>query len=154
MMSKNSSDVLASNHGQSVEVEYLVCEMSQESACQIRRIIHKAGKYFAESELEAKKTYFENTIKPTVIQNGNRIAVPIIYGSPERWKSVQSDGALRDKDGKLIDLTVDQYLSIGREPPHKEGQKASMLGFEYRTRTLELLGRVTKELSSNGTPRL
>lgn len=59
-----------------------------------------------------------------------------------------------DKEGKLIDLTVDQYLSIGREPPHKDGQKASMLGFEYRTRTLELLGRVTNELSSNGTPRL
>lgn len=59
-----------------------------------------------------------------------------------------------DKDGKLIDLTVDQYLSIGREPPHKDGQKASMLGFEYRTRTLELLGRVTKAISSNGTPRL
>ncbi len=57
-----------------------------------------------------------------------------------------------DKDGKLIDLTVDQYLSIGREPPHKDGTKASMLGFEYRTRTLELLSRVTKELSSNGTP--
>jgi len=59
-----------------------------------------------------------------------------------------------DKDGVLIDLTVDQYLSLNREPPHKEGQKASMLGFEYRTRTLELLDRVTKELSSNGTPRL
>ena len=24
--------------------------------------------------------YFENIIKPTVIQNGNRIAVPVIYG--------------------------------------------------------------------------
>jgi hypothetical protein len=48
------------------------------------------------------KYYFENTIKPTVIQNGNRIAVPIIYGSPERWKSVQSDGVYRDKDGKIM----------------------------------------------------
>lgn len=48
------------------------------------------------------KYYFENTIKPSVIQNGNRVPVPIIYGSPERWKSVQSDGALRDKDGKIL----------------------------------------------------
>jgi hypothetical protein len=48
------------------------------------------------------KYYFENTIKPTVIQNGNRITVPVIYGSPERWKSVQSDGVYRDKDGKIM----------------------------------------------------
>lgn len=58
-----------------------------------------------------------------------------------------------DKDGNLIDLTVDQYISTDREPPHKEGIKASMLGFKYRTRVLTLLERVTKEISSNGTPR-
>ena len=51
---------------------------------------------------EVIKYYFENTIKPTVIQNGNRLPVPIIYGSPERWKSVQADGVYRDKDGKLM----------------------------------------------------
>ena len=51
---------------------------------------------------EVIKYYFENTIKPSVIQNGERIMVPIMYGSPERWKTVQSDGALRDKDGKLL----------------------------------------------------
>jgi hypothetical protein len=51
---------------------------------------------------EVIKYYFENTIKPTVIQNGERVMVPIMYGSPERWKTVQSDGALRDKDGKLL----------------------------------------------------
>ena len=51
---------------------------------------------------EVIKYYFENTIKPTVIQNGTRIPVPIMYGSPERWKTIQSDGALRDKDGKLL----------------------------------------------------
>ena len=26
-----------------------------------------------------------------------------------------------DKDGTLIDLTVDQYLSLNREPPHAQG---------------------------------
>jgi hypothetical protein len=30
--------------------------------------------------------------------------------------------------------------------------KASMLGFDYRKRVLKLLDKVTKELSSNGTP--
>jgi hypothetical protein len=51
---------------------------------------------------EVIKYYFENTIKPTVIQNGERVPVPIMYGSPERWKSVQAEGALRDKSGKLM----------------------------------------------------
>lgn len=46
--------------------------------------------------------YFENVIKPTVIQNGQRLAVPVIYGSPERWKAVQNDGFYRDKNGKLM----------------------------------------------------
>ena len=51
---------------------------------------------------EVIKYYFENTIKPSVIQNGNRVPVPIMYGSPERWKTIQAEGALRDKDGKLL----------------------------------------------------
>ena len=29
--------------------------------------------------------YFEKVIRPFVIQNGERIPVPIIYGAPERW---------------------------------------------------------------------
>ena len=57
-----------------------------------------------------------------------------------------------DLNGKLIDLTVDQYLSLNREPPHSSGEKASMLGFEYRKRVLALLDKVMKQLSSKGTP--
>lgn len=45
--------------------------------------------------------YFNNVIKPSVIQNGSKINVPILYGSPERWKSVQKDGFYRDKNGKI-----------------------------------------------------
>lgn len=51
---------------------------------------------------EAIKYYFDNVINPSVVQNGNRIAVPTIYGSPERWKSVQRDGYYRDKKGKIM----------------------------------------------------
>ena len=50
---------------------------------------------------EAIMYYFNNVIKPSVIQNGDRTPVPIIYGSPERWKGVQKDGYFRDKEGKL-----------------------------------------------------
>ncbi len=45
--------------------------------------------------------YFDNIIKPNVIQNGQQIAVPIIYGSPERWKAVQADGFYRDANGAI-----------------------------------------------------
>jgi len=57
-----------------------------------------------------------------------------------------------DLHGNLIDLTVSQYTSVGRIPPHKEGTKASILGFEYRKRVQRLLDKVIKDLSENGTP--
>jgi len=57
-----------------------------------------------------------------------------------------------DLNGKLVDLTVDQYTSVGRTPPHADGTKASILGFEYRKRVLRLLDMVTNQLSENGTP--
>jgi len=46
--------------------------------------------------------YFDNIIKPNVVQNGNRVAVPVIFGDAEKWKSVQNDGFYRDKDGKIM----------------------------------------------------
>jgi putative sterol carrier protein len=50
----------------------------------------------------ALEYYFKNTLKLKVIQDEQNIAVPIIYGSPERWKAVQKDGYYRDKDGKIM----------------------------------------------------
>ena len=46
--------------------------------------------------------YFQNVIKPFVIQNGERVEVPIIYGSPEKWKSFQKDGYYRDLQGRIM----------------------------------------------------
>jgi hypothetical protein len=46
--------------------------------------------------------YFENVIKPTVIENGETIKVPIMYSSPERWFAVQKTGFMRDKKRQLI----------------------------------------------------
>tara|TARA_R110000796_G_scaffold1868_1_gene7580 strand:+ start:959 stop:2221 length:1263 start_codon:yes stop_codon:yes gene_type:complete len=45
--------------------------------------------------------YFNNVIKPFVQQNNNRVPVPVLYGSPERWAAVQKDGFYRDKNGKI-----------------------------------------------------
>lgn len=51
---------------------------------------------------EAVFFYFNNVIKPVVVQNGNQIDVPTIYGSQERWVAVQKDGYYRDKNGKIM----------------------------------------------------
>ena len=51
---------------------------------------------------EAILYYFENVIRPTVVQSGERIAVPLVYGSPERFKTIQKDGFYRDKKGKIM----------------------------------------------------
>lgn len=51
---------------------------------------------------EAIYYYFQNVIQPSVIQNGARLNVPVIYGSPEKWKSFQKDGFYRDQKGKIM----------------------------------------------------
>jgi len=50
---------------------------------------------------EAIFYYFQNVIQPSVFQNGTRLPVPVIYGSPEKWKSFQKDGYYRDQLGKI-----------------------------------------------------
>jgi hypothetical protein len=51
---------------------------------------------------QAIQYYFDNVIRPNVIQNGSRVAVPVLYGDAEKWKSVQNDGFYRDPGGKLM----------------------------------------------------
>lgn len=48
------------------------------------------------------KYYFDNTIKPYVLEDGVTVKVPVVYGSPEKWKSIESDGYFRDKEGKIL----------------------------------------------------
>ena len=45
--------------------------------------------------------YFNNIIRPSVLQNGTKINVPVLYGSPERWAAMQKDGYYRDNNGKI-----------------------------------------------------
>ena len=51
---------------------------------------------------EAITFYFENVIMPKIQDsNDETVDVPLIYGSPQRWKSAQRSGVHRDKDGKI-----------------------------------------------------
>jgi hypothetical protein len=72
---------------------------------------------------EAVLYYLENHIKPTVEINGNQRAVPIIYGSPERWKSMQRDGFFRDKNGKAL-LPI---IAVKRESFEKDRRMGNKL---------------------------
>lgn len=51
---------------------------------------------------DAIKYYFENKIRPSVIMNGERLNVPIMYATPESWDSIQKNGMYRDKNGRIL----------------------------------------------------
>ena len=60
----------------------------------------------------AVKYFMTDVIKPTILQNGEVIPVPLIYGSPERWSAQAKVGYYRDNDGKLM-LPLIMYRRTG-----------------------------------------
>ena len=50
----------------------------------------------------AIKWYFDNKIKPRVSDFGKDYNVPVMYGSPEKWRQIQENGYLRDVGGKML----------------------------------------------------
>ena len=46
--------------------------------------------------------YFNEVIKPTVVDNKETVKVPVMYASPERWYTIQRQGFLRDKRQKIL----------------------------------------------------
>lgn len=52
-----------------------------------------------------------------------------------------------DKNGKIVDPTSEQYTLLGKVPPYDQGQKAGLLGFDYKKRVLTLLDRVKYDLN-------
>ena len=85
--------------------------------------------------------YFENIIKPNVIQNGQQIAVPVLYGSPERWKSVQADGYYRDNSGRMMvplimfkRETVEKDRTVGNKLDGNTTHLYQVVGEKYNKR--------------------
>ena len=58
--------------------------------------------------------YFNEVIKPSVEDNGENVKVPVMYASPERWKSISKDGFIRDKKQKVITPVI-VYRRTGLE---------------------------------------
>ena len=46
--------------------------------------------------------YFNEVIRPNVVENKETIKVPVMYASPERWVSIQKQGFMRDKRQQLV----------------------------------------------------
>jgi hypothetical protein len=49
----------------------------------------------------AIKAYIEETIQPQITDNGQLVAVPVIFANGEKWDNVRRLGFLRDEKGKL-----------------------------------------------------
>ena len=50
----------------------------------------------------AFKTFLETDVKPTIESDGRFYPVPVMYASPEKWKSAQADGYLKDINGMML----------------------------------------------------
>jgi hypothetical protein len=46
--------------------------------------------------------YIEEKIQPSATQDSNRIKVPVMYGFPERWQTIQEKGVLREFSGRML----------------------------------------------------
>jgi len=64
-----------------------------------------------------------DTVVPSIEVFREKIKVPVMYGNPERWKAIQKNGYLRDKNGQLqIPLIMFKRNSIERD----EGMSSTM----------------------------
>ena len=60
--------------------------------------------------------YFNNVIKPTVVENDEVVKVPLMYSNPERWNTIQKNGYLVDNKKQLIiPLIVFKRNSISKD---------------------------------------
>jgi len=91
-----------------VLVQYKSSEISTQTNSNLNSVVNEAtvsqtSIYITLEDIDKAIVYYITTIiKPTIEDNGNHIPVPVIYGSPERWKSVQKDGYYRDKNSKIM----------------------------------------------------
>jgi hypothetical protein len=65
---------------------------------------------------EAILFYMKNIIKPTVIQNGTKLEVPVLYGDSERWNQIQKLGYIRDGNDKpMLPLMLFKRTNLTKE---------------------------------------
>lgn len=82
--------------------------------------------------------HMNERIRPVVTQNNVAVKVPVIYGNPERWKSAQKDGVMRDSVGKIqlpmvMIRRTGMKKSIINSPVNKYLERTFETGWNRRT---------------------
>lgn len=92
---------------------------------------------------DAVMYYFNEVLKPNVIQNNTRMNVPVLYGTPENWKSVQADGFYRDQKSKLMAPlimfkrnTVTQNRTLGNKIDSNKAHNLQFFEKKYTNRNI------------------
>ncbi len=64
----------------------------------------------------AMMSYLEDTVLPTLDDNGTALKIPVIYGNSERWKGARRDGVYRDNKGRIqLPLMMIRRTSVGKD---------------------------------------
>lgn len=72
--------------------------------------------------------YMEDTVIPDVVEHGNTIKVPLLYGNAERWAAARKEGYIRDQRGKIqIPLVMFKRNSINRDTNLPQFKEASVI---------------------------
>ena len=99
---KPKSQFEISSQGNDIQGNDLGRELQHNRALDVRRDNDNVKDYTVKlKDIDSAILYYlENVVLPNINNNGQSFKIPIIYGSPERWKSVREDGYYKDKDGK------------------------------------------------------
>ena len=84
--------------------------------------------------------YFQEVVKPYVINEGSKYNIPVIFADAERWKTAQKDGFYRDKEGKvmfpIITVKRDNLEKVRSLTQKLDGNKVNLYqNFEKRYTT-------------------
>ncbi len=64
----------------------------------------------------AMMTHLEDTVLPTLDDNGKALKIPVIYGNSERWIGARRQGVYRDNKGKIqLPLMMIRRTSIAKD---------------------------------------
>ena len=92
---------------------------------------------------EAVMYYFTQVLKLQVNQNNTKVSVPILYGTPENWKSVQEDGYYRDQKGKLMAplimfkrASITQNRNLGNKIDGNKAHNLQLFEKKYSSRNV------------------
>ena len=73
--------------------------------------------------------HVRNVMNLKLIENGELIEMPVLYGNQERWTNVRRQGYLRDKNGTLqLPLLMLKRTSIDRNELSNQGFEHDLMG--------------------------